>query len=122
MAWRECFLIGKRQLQLCFLAACLPVLGVSFAKPSPGPVGPVVAQWFRSLRHPGRTYPCCDMSDCRRVEARIVNGHYQATIRRADYDRYDWQQQFGDAETAIIDVQNEDIVVRNDNPTNSPIL
>jgi hypothetical protein len=122
MAWRERLSIGKHLLKLCFLAVCLPVTGTSFARPPPGPIDPAIAQWFHSLQHPGRTYPCCDLSDCRRVEARIVNGHYQATIRRKDYDSYEWQQRFGDAETATIDVLNEDIVIRNDNPTNSPVL
>lgn len=37
------------------------------------------ARWFKSLKS-NEGQPCCDVSDCRRVEARLVNGSYEAFI------------------------------------------
>jgi len=38
-----------------------------------------MANWFKSLKS-NEGQPCCDVSDCRRVEARLVNGSYEAFI------------------------------------------
>jgi len=36
--------------------------------------------WFRSLKQPGSEISCCDVSDCRPVEARTVAGKWEAEI------------------------------------------
>jgi hypothetical protein len=58
------------------LVATLPVS----AHPPPGtdPNSEMV-KWFKSLKS-NKGHPCCDISDCRRVEARLVNGYYEALI------------------------------------------
>lgn len=36
--------------------------------------------WFRSLKQPGTEVSCCDVSDCKPVEARTTNGRWEAFI------------------------------------------
>src|SRR6266404_2083103 len=50
-------------------------------EPSPQGADPnsEIAKWFKSLRN-SQGLPCCDISDCRRVDARMANGHYEARI------------------------------------------
>jgi hypothetical protein len=61
----------------------LLVLGLIFSASAQPPQGAdpnsEMAKWFKSLRN-NQGVPCCDISDCRRVDARIVNGHYEALI------------------------------------------
>jgi len=38
-----------------------------------------MAKWFKSLKN-SHGLSCCEISDCRRVEARLANGHYEALI------------------------------------------
>jgi hypothetical protein len=50
------------------------------AQPPPGAdPNSEIGRWFKSLKSI-KGVPCCDVSDCRRVEARLVNGYYEALI------------------------------------------
>jgi hypothetical protein len=56
---------------------------------APPPAGSQQAQdmapysaWIHGLRSPLSGTPCCDASDCRVVEYRIKDGHYEAFIGR----------------------------------------
>lgn len=37
--------------------------------------------WFRSLKQPGTGISCCDISDCRRTQAKWHNGQWTAIVR-----------------------------------------
>lgn len=94
-----------RLLNLIFWAIfLLLLLAIAHAAPPEGadPESPL-GRWYRSLHVPHSTALCCSISDCRPVEARAQNGHWQ--IRRG--------QQW-------IDVP-EDRIVRRDNPDGRPI-
>ena len=76
----------------------------------PADADPNLAPWFRSLRQPNTGISCCDRSDCREVQYRIVNGHYQAFIggefSRWQNPPYQW-----------MDVPESSVLHRHDNPT-----
>jgi hypothetical protein len=96
------------------LSALVMTISAS-AEPPPG-VNPNsdLAKWFKSLKD-SQGIPCCDISDCRRVEARLADGYYEAlinqiwarvpeeTIRKVEnptgqyiacYSYYDYSQQY----------------------------
>ena len=61
------------------LATLTAALSVS-AQPPPGAdPNSDIGKWFKSLKNKQGT-SCCDVSDCRRVEARLVSGYYEALI------------------------------------------
>jgi hypothetical protein len=66
-----------------FSISGLLVLGLIFSASAHLPQGAdpnsEIAKWFKSLRN-SQGLPCCDISDCRRVDARMANGHYEARI------------------------------------------
>jgi hypothetical protein len=39
------------------------------------------SDWFKSLLQPGTEFSCCDISDCRRTEARWERGQWWAEIK-----------------------------------------
>lgn len=79
------------------------------AAPPPG-ADPDLAPWFRSLRQPNTDQSCCDRADCRTVQYRIVDGHFQAFIG-GEFAR--WQN----PPYAWVDVPEDSIIHRHDNPT-----
>jgi hypothetical protein len=79
------------------------------AAPPPG-ADPDLAPWFRSLRQPNTDLSCCDRSDCRTVQYRIVDGHFQAFIG-SEFAR--WQN----PPYAWVDVPDGSVLHRHDNPT-----
>ncbi|HET6306775.1 MAG TPA: hypothetical protein VFG12_06285 [Rhodopila sp.] len=92
-------------------AACL-VLGDpphAWAAP-PANADPNLGPWFQSLRQPHTNQSCCDSSDCRMVQYRIINGHFQAFIG-GEFPR--WQN----PPYAWVDVPEESVLHRHDNPT-----
>jgi len=84
--------------------------------PAEAPEGadPALAPWFRSLRHPGTHQSCCDMSDCRMVQYRTAGDHYQAFIGN-EFPRW------SNAPYAWVDVPNENVLHRMDNPTGQAV-
>lgn len=73
--------IGRKAIRL-FLTSLVTLVAASSASGQP-PAGAdpnsEIGRWFKSLKD-NRGVPCCDISDCRRVEARLVNGLYEALI------------------------------------------
>jgi hypothetical protein len=61
------------------MLALSAVFSVSAQPPEGADPNSEIARWFRSLKSKQGAL-CCDISDCRRVEARSLNGHYQALI------------------------------------------
>ncbi|MEJ0019008.1 MAG: hypothetical protein WDN25_21100 [Acetobacteraceae bacterium] len=49
------------------------------AAPPPN-ADPMLAPWFKSLRQPWTNALCCSEADCRVVESRLADGHYEALI------------------------------------------
>jgi hypothetical protein len=69
-----------------------------------------LAPWFRSLKQPKTELSCCDRSDCRTVQYRIIDGHFQAFIG-GEFSR--WQN----PPFAWVDVPEDSVLHRHDNPT-----
>ena len=83
---------------LAFVAQ--PVL----AAPPPD-ADPALAPWFNSLRQPWTNALCCSIADCRPVDLRLNDGHYEALIEG------EWRR-----------VPDHLILNRNDNPTGRAIV
>lgn len=72
--------IGRNATLLLVAGLLVLVAGFSRAQPPPGADPNLeIGRWFKSLKS-NKGVPCCDVSDCRRVEARLVNGYYEALI------------------------------------------
>jgi len=68
---------------LAFCAAALIACSVyALAAPPPELVpDPALAQWFKHLRQPGTSFPCCSISDCRPVDYRLASdGRYEVMV------------------------------------------
>jgi hypothetical protein len=74
------------------------------AAPPPN-ADPTLAPWFNSLRQPWTNALCCSMADCRPVESRLNDGHYEALIEN------EWRR-----------VPDHLILNRSDNPTGRAIV
>ena len=61
-------------IRASIVVLCL-VAGPLLAKPPPGATAN--SEWFKSLEDPETTLSCCSEVDCRPVEERIANGHYE---------------------------------------------
>src|SRR4051794_34864271 len=66
-------------LALIALVVALPCRSACGRSDTPNPE-PSVREWFRSLRQPGNGLSCCDIADCRYVEHRYVQDHYEVQI------------------------------------------
>jgi hypothetical protein len=66
----------------------------------PPDADPAMAPWFNSLRQPGSGISCCSIADCRPVDYRTVDNHYEAFIEG------EWRA-----------VPPEKVITRADNPT-----
>jgi hypothetical protein len=88
--------------------ALIPILCAALAAPTraapPPDPDPALAPWFNSLRQPWTNALCCSMADCRAVESRLNEGHYEALIEG------EWRR-----------VPDHLILNRNDNPTGHAI-
>lgn len=80
----------------------------------PADADPSMAPWFRSLHQPRSGMSCCDMADCRRVQYRVMNGHFQAFIG-GEFAR--WQN----PPYAWVDVPETSVLHEHDNPTGEGI-
>lgn len=98
------------------------------AAPPPGePVDPDIAAWFQSLRQ-ADGFPCCGWADCRHPAAVSIDvDHYQVALRREDY-AYDnlraelWNRWFGSASIGWVEIPDQAIVIRPDNPTGQAVV
>jgi hypothetical protein len=84
---------------------CAPALAAP-----PDDADPAHAPWFRSLRVPKTNQSCCNLADCRPVKYRVLGDHFQAYIG-PDFPRW------SNAPNAWVDVPNESVLHRPDNPT-----
>jgi hypothetical protein len=97
-------------MQRFALAACL-VFAAAFAldgsarAASPVATDPSLSPWFEDLRQPGTGRSCCSIADCRPVDYRIVENHYEAYI-----------------EDQWMTVPPEKILHRFDNPTGRAVV
>ena len=94
-----------------FVASCL-ILGYQaplWAAPPPN-ADPNLAPWYQSLRQPQTNLSCCDRADCRTVQYRIMDGHFQAFIGN-EFAR--WQN----PPHTWVDVPEGSVLHRHDNPT-----
>lgn len=71
----------------------------------PPDADPAQAPWFNSLRQPGSGISCCSMADCRPVDYRTVDNHYEAFIEG------EWRA-----------VPPERVISRADNPTGRAVV
>jgi hypothetical protein len=81
----------------------------SRAAPPPN-ADPELGPWFKSLRQPKTELSCCDRADCRTVQYRVLDGHFQAFIGD-EFAR--WQN----PPYAWVDVPESSVLHRHDNPT-----
>jgi hypothetical protein len=79
------------------------------AAPPPG-ADPDLAPWFQNLRQPQTNLSCCDRADCRIVQYRVIDGHFQAFIGN-EFAR--WQN----PPHAWVDVPEDSVLHKHDNPT-----
>ena len=74
-----------------------------------------LAPWFKEAYDiPGTNQSCCDMADCRMVQYRTAGDHFQAFIGN-EFPRW------SNAPNAWVDVPNENVLHRRDNPTGEGI-
>ena len=99
------------RLPLALTLIALALRG-AYAAPPEG-ADPAMAPWSHSLTQPDTNYPCCSISDCRPVKARILAGHHEAFIDKHSFgasapDRWTW-------------VPDENVLHGRMNPTGEPI-
>ena len=70
--------LGKSLLP-AFAFAFVSLIQPAHAAP-PSDADPALAPWFNSLRQPWTNALCCSMADCRPVQSRLTDGHYEALI------------------------------------------
>jgi hypothetical protein len=71
----------------------------------PQDADPAMAPWFNSLRQPGSGISCCSIADCRPVDYRTVDNHYEAFIEG------EWRA-----------VPPDKVLTRADNPTGRAVV
>lgn len=63
----------------CF--ALIAALASARAQAAPPPdADPSLSPWFEDLRQPGTGRSCCSIADCRPVDYRVVENHYEAFV------------------------------------------
>jgi hypothetical protein len=75
-SWRIAFRTG------CATMLIVGNLAPTMAAPPPDVVpNPTISEWFKGLRQPVTSLPCCSLSDCRRVDYRIADdGRYEVML------------------------------------------
>jgi hypothetical protein len=68
-----------RKILLANLVALTVTMSGSAQPPAGADPNSEIAKWFKTLKN-DQGLPCCDISDCRRVEARLMNGYYEVLI------------------------------------------
>jgi hypothetical protein len=68
-------------------AALIACSAYALAAPPPELVpDPALAEWFKHLRQPGTSLPCCSISDCRRVDyRRASDGRFEVMVEGSWY-------------------------------------
>ena len=87
-------------------AFCTALLAAGAARSAPPPdADTALAPWFRSLQQPRTGLSCCSIADCRRVDARSSDDHYEVLIDGT------WKP-----------VPPETVLERSDNPTGRAVV
>jgi hypothetical protein len=90
-------------------AFAVPIFMLLIAAPlhaaPPNDADPAMAPWFNSLRQPGSGISCCSIADCRPVDYRTVDNHYEAFIEG------EWRA-----------VPPDKVLTRADNPTGRAVV
>lgn len=73
-----------RALLLGLALAALPISLPAFAAP-PEHSDPTMAPWFQGLKQPWTGMGCCNLSDCRFVDAKPTKQGWQVYITKADF-------------------------------------
>lgn len=68
-----------RMVPAAILALSLVMAAAAHAAP-PENADRSLAPWFEGLKQPGTGMGCCSIADCRAVESRVVDEHYEAFI------------------------------------------
>ena len=66
-------------IRLFASAAFLAIAAQALAAP-PENADQRLAPWYQSLKQPGSGVSCCSIADCRQVDYRVSEGHYEALI------------------------------------------
>jgi hypothetical protein len=96
----------NRVTALALALAMAPSLSDGIASGAPPPdADPSLAPWYRSLQQPQSGVSCCSVADCRAVDYRIVDKHYEVFIQG------DW-----------LAVPPDKVLTRADNPTGRAVV
>src|SRR5271168_2433349 len=99
------FSAGKRTIAAPAISCLIFGDPASLRAAPPPNANPELSPWFKSLHQPQTNLSCCDLSDCRTVRYRIVDGHFQAFIG-SEFAR--WQN----PPYAWVDVPEESVLHR----------
>jgi hypothetical protein len=72
---------------ICVLAVAwiFETVTTAAAPPPNTAPNPALHAWFESLKQPGTQQPCCSISDCRFMDYKERNGHFEVTIEGWPY-------------------------------------
>jgi hypothetical protein len=101
---RQTWLDAARRWAFLGPVGLLLTAATSHAAPPPD-ADPAMAPWFNSLRQPGSGISCCSIADCRPVDYRTVDNHYEAYIEG------EWRA-----------VPPDKVISRADNPTGRAVV
>lgn len=98
-------------MRLPVTATLLTLSFTTLAAP-PKNVDPALGPFFKSLKQPGTEISCCDFTDCRPVQTRIVNGNEEIFVDK---------RQFKDGNDTWVVVPDDKRLSPRDNPTGENI-
>lgn len=98
--------------RLLLAAAALVAVPMTAMPAPPENADPALAPFFRSLKQPGTSISCCDISDCRPVKTRFHGDSLQVFIPAKDFQQGidDW-----------VNVPPGKMLTPRENPTGEPI-
>ena len=98
-------LLVRTKLVRCVVCGAVVLLGRAAGAAPPEHADPSLAPWFNNLRTPWTNALCCTMADCRPVDSRTDNDHYEALIEGQ------WRA-----------VPDDKVLNRSDNPTGRAVV
>ncbi len=97
--------VVRQWWRIAVIGSMATALAMPLHAAPPPDADPAMAPWYHSLRQPGSGISCCSMADCRPVDYRTVNDHYEAFIEG------EWRP-----------VPPEKVLTRADNPTGRAVV
>jgi hypothetical protein len=95
----------RMRLVRCALGGAVLLLGHAASAAPPENADPALAPWYNSLRLPWTNALCCSMADCRPVDSRTNDDHYEVLIEGQ------WRP-----------VPDDKVLNRSDNPTGRAVV